>query len=237
MSRQPCKTLFLKILYVGICIFFLLLPACGSRPVHFKNLGKADIDLVADAHLQEMNRLLRKLIVKLYKRNPDELRKQPHLTIDHRLAMIFHRPGKLKFKELDFKGDIQALELCFDDHFQGDRVFALAVGLTGMIRQSYNYQDEFFLFDSLDQQKLYNCARNIEILVWRLSNKRDKHNSLFLLTNSREGEEANLSFERLFGKMIALQDMLARITADRTNRTINQVVHSLATSAFMPITL
>ena len=94
---------------------------------------------------------------------------------------------------------------------------------------------EFFILDSLDQQKLYNGARNIEILVWRLSNKRDQNSHLFLLTNEAEGDISNLSFERIFGKMVALQDMMARIILDKTNRAINYVVHKLATASFIPL--
>ena len=218
---------------LALLLGLLCLQACSSRPLHIKNVAKGDIDLVADAHLQKMNTLLKDLTVKLYKRNPRELHKQSN-TIDFRLAQLFSRYSGSQFAELDYKRNIEAILLCFDDSFKGDRVFALMIGLTTMVRQSYNNQNEFFMFDSLDQQKLYNSARNIEILVWRLSNKRDKNNVPYLLTNGLTGEPANLSFERLFGQMIVVQDMMARIIADRTNRTINRVVHSLASAAFLP---
>jgi len=44
----------------------------------------------------------------------------------------------------------------------------------------------------------------------------------------------NVSIERLFGKMINAQDMMAQIMADRSNRTIKNVLQSLIT-AFIPI--
>lgn len=229
-DRRP----FFTATAIAFLILLPLISACSSRPMNIKNVAKADIDLVADAHLQEVTRLLRKLTVKLYKRNPKELNKQSRQDIHRRLAQLFHKKGELRFPELDNKQGSKAMMLCFDDRFKGDRVFALMVGLTGMIRQSYNNQDEFFLFDSLDQQKLYNSARNIEILVWRLNNRRDSQGNLYILTNGQDGETANLSFERMFGKMIAIQDMMARITADRTNRAINRVVHTLATATFLP---
>jgi hypothetical protein len=63
--------------------------------------------------------------------------------------------------------------------------------------------------------------------------KYDSDNKLFLLS-SGDGDELNLSFERLFGKVINAQDMMAQIMADRTNRTIKNVIQTLAT-AFIPI--
>jgi len=211
------------------------LQACASRPYQLKYIAKTGTDMVADAHMQEMNRLMRELLVKLYKRNPDQLAKSNNFSIDQRLSQIFDRPGALRFHELDRKEGVDALNLCFNDQYHGDRVFTLMTGLAGMIRKAYNDNTEFFMTDSLDQQKLYNSARNIEILVWRLSNKRSPDGRLNLLTNGVEGGTQNLSFERLFGKMIAIQDMMARIMEDRNNRIINKVAITVATSAFLPV--
>ncbi len=222
---------------IVIIILVFVLQACSSRPRPFriKNIAKADIDLVADAHLQEVTGLLMELTRKLYKRNPRELRKIQEQNVDQRMVMLFKKKGSLEFEELNYKKSIDAMLLCFDKSFRGDRVFALMAGFTAMIRQSYNNKEEFFILDRLHQQKLYNSARNIEILVWRLSNKKDSKGDPFLLTNNQPGETQNLSFERLFGKMIALQDMMARITADRNNRAINRVVHSVASATFLPV--
>ena len=225
-SPSPC-------LRIEFFLVLLFLAGCSGRPVHIKNVAKSDVDLVADAHLRKMNALMKELTVKLYKRNPRELHKQPY-TVDFRLAQLFGSHRWSSFSELDDKDRIDAILLSFDDTFTGDRVFALMVGLTTMIRYSYNNQEEFFMFDTLDQQKLYNSARNIEILLWRLANKRNKKNEPYLLTNSTTGEPVNLSFERLFGQMIAVQDMMAIIVADRTNRTINHVVQTLASAVFLP---
>ena len=124
---------------------------------------------------------------------------------------------------------------CSVPNFKGDRVLAFTVGLHTMIMASYNDKKEFHIIDSLDAQKLYNSARNLEISVWRLSNKRDKYGKLFLLSNSNNGEIANLSYERLFGKLIATQDTMAKITAEKTQRTIKSVIQSVASAVFLPI--
>jgi len=223
------------ILLIVLSTVLLILPACGARPYAFKNVAKSDIDLVADAHFAEVDELLRTLTIKLYKRNPGELVKAPGATIKRRLLQLFESSPLPLFAELDRRTSIAAIDLCFDADFLGDRVFALVAGLRGMMLEAYNNRSEQFFYDSLDGQRLYLSARNVEIVVWRLSNRVDKSGKYFLLTNSLPGEEANLSFERLFGKIIALQDMMARITADRGKRTITKVVHGIASAALFPV--
>ena len=49
------------------------------------------------------------------------------------------------------------------------------------------------------------------------------------------GDVRNLSFEREFGKMIAYQDVMALVAAQRTSRLIRRVVQGLATAVFLPI--
>ena len=78
------------------------------------------------------------------------------------------------------------------------------------------------------------AARNVEIAVWKLENARDARGNLLLLANEM-GSVSNLSFEREFGKIIAYQDAMAQIAAQRTNRTIRRVVQTLATAVFLPI--
>ena len=104
-----------------------------------------------------------------------------------------------------------------------------------MIFLAYNEKTQFYLIDSFDPQKLYNSARNIEIAAWKLANARDARGEPLLLSNEIAGDARNLSFEREFGKMIAYQDVMAQIAAQRTNRIIRRVVQTLATAVFLPI--
>lgn len=224
-------------LLVALCCLASFGCSNGGAPLEWKTMAKSDIDLVADAHLDEINSLLNRLMLKLYKRNPRELQKAVGQTIASRQQQLFAQPGPLVFEELSRRRGTRAMELAFDETFAGDRVFAVMAGLVGMIHKSYQYREEHFILDTYDEQSLYNAARNVEILVWRLSNKRDSRDELFLLTNSRDGEVENLSYERLFGKIIALQDMMAQIAADKWNRRINYMVHSVAQAAFLPVGL
>ena len=180
--------------------------------------------------------LLKTLTKKLYKKNPGELQKVLGQTIESRLEQIFICPVEKEYAELDFKESTDAILLGFEPKFKGDRVFAIMVGLYTMIHKSYNSKCELFMLDYLNEQNLYNSARNIEILVWRLKMRKKDNGRVIILTNSFEGEIKNLSYERLFGKLISLQDTMAQIVSDRTGRVINQAVQMVG-MAFLPIGL
>ena len=199
-----------------------------------KNLAKSDVDLVTDKFVDESRYLVRELTIKLYKRNPDQLSKNPGMTIEKRLAQLRNQPGPLVFAELNSKRNIAALELVFSPQFSGDRVFALIVGLGGMLRKAYGYNDEFFMFDQLNAEVLLTSARNVEILLWRLKNNRKPDGEPWLITSEYQGVVDNLSFERLFGKLIVLQDMMARIADDGASRRVTGTVHTLS-RVFIPL--
>jgi len=196
---------------------------------------KTDIDTVADIHVQESLGHLRTLMEKLYRRNPKELRKGQLHSIQENLIRVFDGTHDWQFPELQNKTGTECINLAFSEEYSGDRVQAFVVGLTTMIIASYNNKTQFYAFDELDAQKLYNSARNIEIAVWKLGQAKDASGRIYLLSNSMPGEPANLSFERLFGKLIAQQDTMAKIVAQKTNRAIRSVVQTLASAVFLPI--
>ena len=211
-----------------------MLGCNSSSQFHIKDLAKTNIDIVSEIHMNQAIALLRTLTEKLYKKNPYELHKVQGQTIDSRINQIFICPVDKKYEELQFKDSTDAILLGFDPEYEGDRVFALMVGLYTMIRKSYNNKCELFMLDYLDAQNLYNSARNIETLVWRLKTRKKEDGSLFILTNSFEGKIKNISYERIFGKLLSLQDTMALIVSNRTGRIINKVVQ-IAGMAFLPI--
>ena len=188
-------------------------------------------------HIQEVSRLCRQLTIKLYKRNPRELAKAPPgTTVKKRLDQIFSDQRIKGFGELNGAKSTAAISLSFNEAFEGDRVFALMAGISSMLYAAYNYQDEFYLLDEIDQQKLYNSARNLETVSWQLNNRKDDRGERYILSNGLGTNGIrNLSYERLFGKMISLQDMMALLIADTTNRNITRVVQSAASMTFLPI--
>lgn len=208
------------------------LTACGNQAFSVKHLAKSDVDMVTDVVVADTRRQLMVLMDKLYKRNPRQLAKTPGMTVERRKLMIFDTAKALVFNELNGLQEVDAMNLAFEKSFKGDRVFALMVGLTGMVRQSYGYNEEFFLNDELDAQKLYNSARNIEVMAWKLKNQpTDKD---MIITSKLNGVIDNTSFERLYGKLIQKQDLMAKVIADRDSRTIKTVIQS-GLSVFLPI--
>lgn len=204
---------------------------------HFKvkDLLKSDIDKVLEVNVEVIDELLKELMHKLYARNPRELKKSPFLNAEESQHKLFsYSPGAVHAEFMKMSG-IEALNLSFDKDYEGDRVFMLVAGLRTMIFESYQYKKEFFMLDSLDAQKLYNSARNIEIANWKLRKYKNEQGELFLLSNEVNGSETNLSYERLFGKLIATQDNIARVIAGKTGRTISKVIIRMATAVFIPL--
>ena len=206
-----------------------------EREFRASDLAKADVDLITEVNARESLASARLLMEKLYRRNPRELRKGNSPTMDAALAHAFDPKRAFRFAELGNARGSDAIILALKPDYTGDRVFAFGVGLASMVFLSYGEKTEFYLTDTLDPQKLYNCARNIEIAAWKLANARDAHGEPLILSNEIAGDVRNLSFEREIGKMIAYQDAMAQIAAQRTNRTIRRVVQSLATAVFLPI--
>jgi hypothetical protein len=238
----------------GVAAVAVLIAACGSPPAYpptapstgnrpppreasfsASDLLKSDIDNVAEVHLRESIASAKLLMEKLYRRNPRELRKSGIATPEAAVARAFDPRYAWRFPELNNVRGIDALQLAFRPDFAGDRVFAFGVGLGSMISQAYNDKTQFFLTDALDAQRLYNAARNVEIAAWKLASARGPNGEPLLLSNEISAEGANLSFEREIGKLVAYQDALALVMAQRTNRTIRRVTQTLATAVFLPL--
>ncbi|MEO8306016.1 MAG: hypothetical protein ABI724_18045 [Betaproteobacteria bacterium] len=216
-------------------------PATGKRPppadrdFRLSDVAKSDIDLAAEVNARESLGSARLLMEKLYRRNPRELRKGGHASVEAALDRAFDPRSGFRFAELGFVRGTDAIVYSLRPDYSGDRVFAFGVGLASMIFLSYNGKTTFYLTDSLDPQKLYDSARNVEIAAWKLANARDARGDPLILSNEIAADVRNLSFEREFGKMIAYQDVMAEIAAQRTNRTIRRIVQSIATAVFLPI--
>ncbi len=210
-------------------------PTGETRNLAFRDLLKSDIDQVSDIHRHTVHTLLKQLMMKLYKRNPGQWREHGKPSAKFMLERLFRPRRAPEFTELHGARGVAAIRLAFQPDYGGDRVLAFSSGLTAMLQKAYLNKREFYLTDTLDAQKIYNSARNIEIAAWLLRTSRDPKGKLYLLSYSATDGDVNLSFERLFGKLIATQDNLAAIIAGRYNRTIKTVLQNMLGAVFLPI--
>lgn len=226
----------------------VLLAACGAQPIEHKNggssvrsfsikeLAKTDVDTVVEIHQQAILASLRTLTLKLYRRNPAEWRKSGHASADAATASLFEPLVAWQAsaaRPLDWQA---RLGDAWRADYAADRVQALMHGLLVMHMAAFDHRTEFYLLSEVDAQKLYNAARNTEAVAWKLAAARDASGAPLLLTNGVDDKGvANLSFEREFGKLIALQDTLARIVEDKNNRSIRFGVVNVASMVLLPI--
>lgn len=237
----------LRLIVLSVCAAALLSACVATAPIRdgktvphqhdessFAQLGKSDMDRMADVQMRENTQSLRLLMTKLYKRNPRELKKSTSDSVEAMVDWVFEGDHGWQFKKIDEVQGADALNLAFSPEYQGDRVLPFIVGLYTMLIKAHGGKNEFYLTDSIDPQSVYNAARNIEIAVWKLSNARDASGQLLLLTNEINERERNLSFEREFGKIVGRLDLFAITLAEKSQRLISRVAQNLATALFIP---
>jgi len=201
------------------------------RSFSIKDLAKSDVDSVVEIHQQEVIASLRNLTTHLYRRNPDEWRKSGFNSADEASDALFK---SLPLWHLSAQRKL-SWQACLTDagrlDFAGDRVKSMMNGLLVMHMAAFNHETEFYLLSEMNAQKFYNAARNTEYVAWELANRRDQQGKLLLQSNGVD----DLGIEREFGKLIGIQDTLAKVIEDKTNRAIRFGVVNTASTLFLPI--
>jgi hypothetical protein len=233
-----------KFYYVFFCLLFsIYLPI---QSLHAKEivepdrqsgnqLGKTDFDRMADHEIRENIQSLRTLMIKLYKRNPSELKKSTSDDAEKMVNWVFNGNHNWNFEAINNVQGTDAIYLAFNEEYKGDRVLPFIVGIYTMLIKAHGGKKEFYLFDSVDPQLLYNASRNIETAVWKLSNAKNSTGKPFLLANELTEKENNLSFEREFGKIIGRTDFLAFTLSEKMERSITRIIQNVATGLLIPI--
>lgn len=233
VSRR--RLLLLGLLALGGCATRIGSDGRQETTVDAKFLVKSDTDRVIDAARAEVVAGLLRLTEKLYRRNPRELKKGAAGSDIALAVRRLQQNRRLDFPELDGARGGAVARRAFDADYAGDRVLALMAGLLGMAYAAFEDKEDFYLFDELDAQKLHDCARNLEIAVWKLASSVDAAGQPLILSNEIAPGQRNLSFEREFGRIIGLLDFLARIVADKHGRILSRVAQNMATAVFLPI--
>ena len=229
---MPWFALFLMLMLAG-CATKLGKDGRTESTVDVKYLAKTEVDRIADTVRSDSVDGLLLIADKLYKRNPREWKKSAP-SREAAVERLKLRQTK-SFPELGGLREGQAAALAFSENYDGDRVLALMFGLLTMTDAAFEHKDEFYILDALDERKLYNCARNMEVAIWKLSTDRNPAGQLYLLSNELDPANRNLSFEREFGREIALLDLMAKIVADRNGRGFSRASQSVITTIFLPV--
>jgi len=233
-----------KFYYVFFCLLFSIyipIQSLNAKEIvepdrqSGNQLGKTDFDRMADHEIRENIQSLRTLMIKLYKRNPSELKKSTSDDAEKMVNWVFNGNHNWNFEAINNLQGTDAIYLAFNEEYKGDRVLPFIVGIYTMLIKAHGGKKEFYLFDSVDPQLLYNASRNIETAVWKLSNAKDVSGKPFLLANELTEKENNLSFEREFGKIIGRTDFLAFTLSEKMERSITRVIQNLATGLLIPI--
>jgi len=231
---------------IFILLSMTLISGCGGSKLDrkdstqydkgsFNQLGKLDFDRMADYEIRENFESLKTLMIKLYKKNPRELKKTTSDNPEQAAIYFFSNPKhKWNIEGINYKRDFDAIYQAFDENFEGDRVLSLIAGLYTMILEAHGGKTEFYIVDSIEPQNLYNLARNFEIVVWMLSTKKDSSGKLFLVTNEIKEDVSNLSFEREFGKMIGRTDYFAYTLSEKTERVITRFIQGAVGTVLIP---
>lgn len=212
-----------------------LLACTQTPPSSIAQFGKGTIDDVIELHQQRVMQDLKTLTLKLYRRNPNERHDRGKRSLEDSVARLFNYPAHVGFAKWKNTKPTDILRDALSTEYQGDRVLAFTVGMRRMLMAAYNNETEFYYLTEIDAQKLYNSARNIEIAAWLLATKRDSNGERILLSDSSKALERNLSFQRLIGGMIATQDNLSQIIAQKEGRLVKNIVVKAASMAFLPI--
>lgn len=237
MKKNKFYCIFFCLLF---SIYFLIQNSYAKEIVEpdrqsANQLGKTDFDRMADHEIRENIQSLRTLMIKLYKRNPSELKKSTSDDAEKMVNWVFNGNHNWNFEAINNVQGTDAIYLAFNEEYKGDRVLPFIVGIYTMLIKAHGGKKEFYLFDSVDPQLLYNASRNIETAVWKLSNAKNSTGKPFLLANELTEKENNLSFEREFGKIIGRTDFLAFTLSEKMERSITRIIQNVATGLLIPI--
>jgi len=210
----------------------------GAQP-SLEEWGQSGFDRVATLAMRENLEALYRLADKLYRRNPNEWHKGEFSSREdalQRLRQVIEEGGY--WTALELRRDIDALALALSPEYTDDRVAGFIFALADMLIAAHGGKIQLYLFDDYNAQHLHNAARNVEIAIWMLAQRRDHMGKPLLLADEISSEGRNLSYEREFGKIIARIDLLAQLATEKHRRAIIGTVQSMAGGAifqFLPV--
>lgn len=200
-------------------------PATEPSP---EELVQTTIDRLTTLEMTANFDSLYRVMDKLYRRNPTQWKKGGAASGEDAARQVRQAiEQRTPWPTLQGKRDIDALAVALAPDFQGDRVAAVIAATADMLITAHGGRTTFYVTDQIEPQYVYNGARNIEVLVWMLANRRDAAGRPLLLADEISERGRNLSFEREFGKIIGRLDLLAVFATERYRRAVINYVHSV----------
>ncbi len=197
---------------------------------------QTDADRMATLAMRDNLQSLYQLLWKLYKRNPAEWKKTGLPSqADAELAIRRAIEQNRELSDLGGRRDIAALSYSLDPAFKGDRVGAFIYSLASMLITAHGGRTEFYVYQGIDAQYVYNAARNVEVATWMLATRKDDKGAPLLLSNALTDDASNLSYAREFAKIVARLDLLAEVLGERYRRISVNYAQGLLFMHFLPV--
>lgn len=233
-------------LFALLCM--LVLAGCGGNAMQqgqgvFRECGggglgellKSDIDSAIEEYVCENFRLLKHLMVALYQNNPREWQKHGMGSMDAVVERVFSTRHNWRFPEIGEKEGAEAIHQALAPTFHGDRVLSFTAGVGTMLLKSYGYRFDYSMFDRADPQKLYDCARNLELAASKLKNAKKGKRSVALGLSDRGAAYGEVSAPTLLNRMVSNQDTLVRVLVRNDSRFVGKIIKRLPSAVFLPL--
>ena len=203
----------------------LLLAGCGAT----RSTGRAEAygnnewiqsgaNRVANLAPRDNLESVRRVQASLYRRNPREWRKWAPSQDEAARRVWDMAMNEKPMPQLAGATGLDAVRAAFDLNFQGDRVAALVLGWTAMLKQANGNTWSQTMIDGVDAENAFRVARNMEISLWLLYARRDAKDQPILLSTEISDQGRNLVVDRELSKVVARLDLLAAQADEKYRR-------------------
>jgi len=189
---------------------------------------------VANLALRDNLESVRRVQLSLYRRNPKEWRKWSASQEDAAKRTWDLAMGDANLPQLHGATGIDAVRAAFDLGYQGDRVAALVVGWTSMLKQANGNTWSQTMIDGVDAENAFRTARNMEISLWLLYARRDAKDQPLLLSTEISDQGRNLVVDRELSKVVARLDLLAAQADEKYRRAALDFSQSVIMGSMAP---
>jgi len=173
---------------------------------------------VANLALRDNLESVRRVQTSLYRRNPREWRKWAASQDEAARRVWDLAMNDAPLPQLNGASGIDAVRAAFDLGYQGDRVAALVMGWTAMLKQANGNTWSQTMIDGVDAENAFRTARNVEISLWLLYARRDANGQPILLSTEISEQGRNLLVDRELSKVVARLDLLAAQADEKYRR-------------------